>query len=149
MVSRKAFSKLKRVLPLGAVTIFTIILLFRIIPIALFEPIRNADLEDLVFGYWLVFIGFVFITIGVLALPSTKNTQGKIVSYFFIAFGIVALVFSIVTGVQGFDTIQNDSNLRVMAMILFGTASVILLVDLVPRIFSKKGQGVIETVDNM
>jgi hypothetical protein len=139
-------TKLRTVLPLGAVTLFSLLLFFWIAPIDDINPLRAVEFTGLVFVFWLIFVGLLLISIGILSMPEMQNTPARIAGFLFIAFGLIALVFAIVTMIDGnITTIMNDANLRFFTTILFGLTSVILLVDLIPRIGI--GKGIVETVN--
>ncbi len=72
-------------------------------------------------------------------MPEMKNTASKVGGGFLVGFGLVAFVFAVITIMQGFDVIRGDENLRFVATLLFGGASIILLADIVPRIITGKG----------
>ncbi len=140
-------TKLRTVLPLGAVTLFSLLLLFWIAPIDDINPLRSVTFEGLVFVFWLIFVGLLLLSIGILALPEMENAPARIAGFFFIVFGLIAFIFAVIIMVDGnINAILNDANLRFFATILFGITSIILLIDLVPRIGI--GKGIIETVNN-
>ncbi len=139
--------KLRTVLPLGAVTLFSLFLFFWILPFQEFNPLSDIDFTAITFVFWLAFVGLILITLGIVALPEMKNLPARIAGFFFIGFGLVAFIFAVIIMVDGnISQIMNDLNLRFFVTLLFGIASIILLIDLVPRIISKKGM--IETVAN-
>lgn len=148
-ISKSTFKKLKRVLPLGAVTFFSIFLLFWLVPFETFDVIRDSDFASSVFSFWFVFIGLLFISLGVIALPNTKNTAGRIASLFLIGFGVISLIFSGIAISEGINEIAGDSNLRFMAIILFTGGTVILIAELIARTVTRKGKGVPELIDDM
>ncbi len=139
--------KLRTVLPLGAVTLFSLFLFFWILPFQEFNPLSGIDFTAITFVFWLAFVGLLLIALGIVAMPEMKNTPARIAGFFFIAFGLIAFVFAVIIMIDGnINQIMSDVNLRFFVTLLFGVASVILLVDLVPRLISKKGM--IETVAN-
>ena len=139
-------TKLRTVLPLGAVTLFTLLLLFWIAPIDEINPLRTLNFEGVVFVFWLVFVGLLLISIGILAMPEMKNAPARIAGFLFIIFGLVAFIFAVVIMLDGnINAITADPNVRFFATILFAVTSIILLVDLIPRIGI--GKGIIETVN--
>ncbi len=138
--------KLRSVLPLGAVTLFSLLLFFWIAPFDDLNPLRTVSFTGLVFVFWLAFIGLVLITLGVLALPEMKNFPARFAGAFFIGFGLIALVFAVIVMIDGnINTLMDDNNLRFITTLLFGVASVILLADLIPRL--SIGKGIIETAN--
>jgi len=138
--------KLRSVLPLGAVTLFSLLLFFWIAPFDDLNPLRTVSFTGLVFVFWLAFIGLVLITLGILALPEMKNFPARFAGAFFIGFGLVALVFAVIVMIDGnINTLMDDNNLRFITTLLFGVASVILLADLIPRL--SIGKGIIETAN--
>jgi len=138
--------KLRSVLPLGAVTLFSLLLFFWIAPFDDINPLRTVSFTGLVFVFWLAFIGLVLITLGILALPEMKNFPARFAGAFFIGFGLVALVFAVIVMIDGnISTLMDDDNLRFITTLLFGVASVILLADLIPRL--SIGKGIIETAN--
>ena len=143
---KKEATALRSVLPLGAVTLFSLLLFFWIAPFDDLNPLRTVSFTGLVFVFWLAFIGLVLITLGVLALPEMKNFPARFAGAFFIGFGLIALVFAVIVMIDGnINAILNDANLRFFATILFGITSIILLVELIPRIGI--GKGIVETVN--
>jgi len=148
-ISRGTFKKLKRVLPLGTVTIFSLFLLLWLVPFSTFDVIRSSDFTSSVFSFWFVFIGLLFISLGVIALPSVKNTAGRIASLFLIGFGAISLIFSGIAITEGINEIAGNSNLRFMAIILFTGGTIILIAELIARTVTRKGKGVPEVIDNM
>ncbi len=140
--------KLRTVLPLGTVTLFSLLLFLWIAPIDDINPLRTVGFTGLVFVFWLIFVGLLLISIGILAMPEMENAPARIAGFLFIAFGLIAFIFAVVTMIDGnINAIMNDSNLRFFVTILFGITSVILLVDLIPRIGI--GKGIVETVNNV
>ena len=138
--------KLRSVLPLGAVTLFSLLLFFWIAPFDDLNPLRTVSFTGLVFVFWLAFIGLVLITLGILALPEMKNFPARFAGAFFIGFGLIALVFAVIVMIDGnINTLMDDNNLRFITTLLFGVASVILLADLIPRL--SIGKGIIETAN--
>lgn len=141
-------TKLRTVLPLGTVTLFSLFLFFTILPLQEFNPFRDIDFTGAVFVFWLAFVGLVLITLGIVAMPEMRNIPARIAGFFFIAFGLLAFVFGLIIMIDGdVNAILNDPTLRFFATLLFGVATVILLADLIPRIISRKGM--IEAVANM
>ena len=139
-------TKLKTVLPLGAVTLFSLLLLFWIAPIDDINPLRTVTFTGLVFVFWLAFVGLLLISIGLLAMPEMKNPPARIAGFLFIVFGLIAFVFAVIIMIDGnISAIVDDPNIRFFATILFGITSIILLVDLLPRIGI--GKGIIETAN--
>lgn len=139
MVNRQTVKDLKKTIPLATVTLFTLLLFFWIVPIPAFNVLQSVSFESLVFTFWLFVVALVFLTLGILSLPEMKNTASRIGGFFLIAFGLVALLFSAITLMQGFDILRDDPNLRFLTTILFGGGAIILLADLVPRIITGKG----------
>ena len=140
-------TKLQTVLPLGAVTLFSLLLLFWIAPIDDINPLRTVTFTGLVFVFWLVFVGLLLISIGILAMPEMKNAPARIAGFLFIVFGLVAFVFAVIIMIDGnISSIVDDPNVRFFATILFGITSIILLIDLIPRIGI--GKGIIEATSN-
>ncbi len=148
-LSKSPFKKLKRILPLGTVTIFSLFLLFWLVPFSTFDVIRESDFASSVFSFWFVFIGLLFIAIGVIALPNTKQTAGRIASLFLIGFGVISLIFSGIAFSEGIDSIASNSNLRFMSIILFTGGTIILIAELVSRTITRKGKSVPEVIDSM
>ena len=143
---QKGAEKLRTVLPLGAVALFTLILLFTIVPLEQFSAVQALDFTAVVFAFWLIFVGLLFISLGIISLPETKSLPARFAGFFFIGFGLVSLVFSLVVMFDGsINILLNDPSLRFFATILFAGASVILLADLVPRIIT--GKGMIEEIE--
>jgi len=138
-VSRKDVADLRATLPLAVVTLFTLLLFFWIAPIPAFNVLQEQSFESLVLSFWLLVVGLVFIILGILSIPEIKNTASKVGGGFLIGFGLVAFVFAVITIMQGFDVIRGDENLRFVATLLFGGASIILLADIVPRVITGKG----------
>lgn len=138
-INRKDVADLKATLPLAVVTLFTLLLFFWIAPIPAFNILQEQSFESLVLSFWLLVVGLVFITLGILSMPEMKNTASKVGGGFLVGFGLVAFVFAVITIMQGFDVIRGDENLRFVATLLFGGASIILLADIVPRIITGKG----------
>jgi len=137
---KQGAEKLRTVLPLGAVSLFTLILFATIVPLDQFSAVQALDFTSLVFTFWLVFVGLLFISLGIISLPEVKSTPARFAGFFFIAFGLIALVFALVVMVDGsINVLLDDSNLRFFATILFFGATIILFADLVPRIISGKG----------
>lgn len=140
-------TKLRTVLPLGAVTLFSILLLLWIAPIDDINPLRDLDFEGVVFVFWLTFVGLLLISIGILTIPEMKNAPARIAGFLFIAFGLIAFIFAVIIMMGGnINAILSDPNLRFFATILFGITSIILLVELIPRIGI--GKGIVETISN-
>jgi len=140
-------TKLRTVLPLGAVTLFSILLLLWIAPIDDINPLKSLDFEGVVFVFWLTFVGLLLISIGILTIPEMKNAPARIAGFLFIAFGLVAFIFAVIIMMGGnINSILSDPNLRFFATILFGITSIILLVELIPRIGI--GKGIVETISN-
>ena len=139
LVNKKPFERLRNVLPLGAVTIFTLILLLWIAPLSQFDAVRALSFSSLVMSFWLAFVGFLFISIGVLAIPDMRNAPAKIAGLFFVGFGLIALIFSAVAITLGIDVITGDQFINFFATILFAGATIILFADLLPRIGLGKG----------
>lgn len=140
MVSnRQMVRDLKKTIPLATVTLFTLLLFFWVAPIPAFNVLQSISFESLVISFWLIVVGLVFLTLGILSLPEMKNTASRIGGFFLIAFGLVALLFSIITMSQGIDVLLDDGNLRFFTTILFGGGAIILLADLVPRLIAGKG----------
>ena len=138
-INRKDVADLRATLPLAVVTLFTLLLFFWIAPIPAFNVLQEQSFESLVLSFWLLVVGLVFIILGILSMPEMKNTASKIGGGFLVGFGLVAFVFAVVTIMQGFDVIRGDENLRFVATLLFGGASIILLADIVPRVVTGKG----------
>ena len=138
-INRKDVADLRATLPLAVVTLFTLLLFFWIAPIPAFNVLQEQSFESLVLSFWLLVVGLVFIILGILSMPEMKNTASKIGGGFVVGFGLVAFVFAVVTIMQGFDVIRGDENLRFVATLLFGGASIILLADIVPRVVTGKG----------
>jgi len=140
-------TKLRTVLPLGAVTLFTLLLFLWIAPIDDINPLRDVTFTGLVFVFWLIFVGLLLLTIGILALPEMKNAPARIAGFFFIGFGLVAFVFAVIIMMDGnINAVMDDPNLRLFITFLFAVASIVLLVDLIPRIGI--GKGIVETISN-
>ncbi len=143
---KKEAEQLRTVLPLGAVTLFTLFLFFWIAPIDQLNALRGVDFTSIVFVFWLAFVGLVLITLGVLALPEMENLPARIAGIFFIAFGLIALIFAILIMIDGnISVISTDQNLRFITALLFGVTAITLLADLVPRIIT--GKGIIEVAN--
>lgn len=143
---KESAKKLRSVLPLGAVTLFSLLLFFWIAPFDDINPLRTVTFTGLVFVFWLAFIGLVLITLGILALPEMKNFPARFAGAFFIGFGLVALVFAVIVMIDGnINTLVDNNNLRFITALLFGVASVILLADLIPRL--SIGKGIIQTAN--
>lgn len=138
-INRKDVADLRATLPLAVVTLFTLLLFFWIAPIPAFNVLQEQSFESLVLSFWLLIVGLVFIILGILSIPEIKNTASKVGGGFLIGFGLIAFVFAIITIMQGFDVIRGDENLRFVATLLFGGASIILLADIVPRVITGKG----------
>lgn len=139
MVNRQTVKDLKKTIPLGTITLFTLLLFFWIAPIPAFNVLQSQSFESLVFTFWLFVVALVFLTLGILSLPEMKNTASRLGGFFLIGFGLIALLFSVITLMQGFDILRDDTNLRFLTTILFGGGAIILLADLVPRIITGKG----------
>ncbi len=140
--------KLRTVLPLGAVALFSLVLLFFIVPLSQFQALQSLNFTALTYTFWLFFVGLLFISIGILAIPDFKNTPAKIAGLFFIGFGLIAFIFAILVMVDGsIDVLLSDPNLRFFTTILFAGASIILLAELIPRILT--GKGMVETARNV
>lgn len=143
---KKEAQQLRSVLPLGAVTLFSLFLFFWIAPIDQLNALRNVDFTSIVFVFWLAFVGLVLITLGVLALPEMGNTPARIAGIFFIGLGLVALLFAVLIMIDGnISAIMADQNLRFITASLFGVVSIVLLADLIPRIVT--GKGIIEVAN--
>jgi len=143
---KKEATQLRSILPLGAVTLFSLFLFFWIAPIDQLNALRNVDFTSIVFVFWLAFVGLVLITLGVLALPEMGNTPARIAGIFFIGLGLVALVFAVLIMIDGnISAIMSDQNLRFITALLFGVVSIVLLADLIPRIVT--GKGIIEVAN--
>jgi len=138
-INRKDVADLRATLPLAVVTLFTLLLFFWIAPIPAFNVLQEQSFESLVLSFWLLVVGLVFIILGILSMPEIKNTASKIGGGFLVGFGLIAFVFGVITIMQGFDVIRGDENLRFVATLLFGGASIILLADIVPRVITGKG----------
>lgn len=138
-INRKDVADLKATLPLAVVTLFTLLLFFWIAPIPAFNVLQEQSFESLVLSFWLLVVGLVFIILGIISMPEMKNTSSKIGGGFLVGFGLIAFVFAVITIMQGFDVIRGDENLRFVATLLFGGASIILLADIVPRVITGKG----------
>lgn len=139
LVNRETVKDLKKTIPLASVTLFTLLLFFWIVPIPAFNVLQSESFESIVFSFWLIVVGLVFITLGILSLPEMKNTASRIGGFFLIAFGLISFLFSIIAITQGFDVLRGDDNLRFFTTILFGGGAIILLADLVPRLITGKG----------
>ncbi len=148
-LSKSPFKKLKKVLPLGTVAIFSLFLLFWLVPFSTFDVIRDSDFASTVFSFWFVFIGLLFVAIGVIALPNTKHTSGRIASFFLMGFGVISLIYSGIAISEGIDAIAGNSNLRFMAIILFTGGTIILFAELISRLVTRKGKSTPEMIDNM
>lgn len=140
-------TKLRTVLPLGAVTLFSLLLFLWIAPIDDINPLRSVTFTGIVFVFWLIFVGLLLISVGILAMPEMKNAPARIAGFLFIAFGLIAFVFAIIIMMDGdINAIVDDPNVRFFATILFAITSIILLVELIPRIGI--GKGIVETISN-
>ena len=143
---KKEATQLRAILPLGAVTLFSLFLFFWIAPIDQLNALRNVDFTSIVFVFWLAFVGLVLISLGILALPEMGNTPARIAGIFFIGLGLVALIFAVLIMIDGnVSAVMADQNLRFITALLFGVVSIVLLADLLPRIIT--GKGIVEVVN--
>jgi len=137
---KQGAEKLRTVLPLGAVSLFTLILLFTIVPLDQFSAVQALDFTAVVFAFWLVFVGLLFISLGIISLPDIKSIPARFAGFFFIAFGLISVLFAGLVALDGsINVLLSDSNLRFFASILFAGATIILFVDLAPRIITGRG----------
>lgn len=138
MVSRSKIIALRIILPYITLFSFTLLLFFWVAPVPQFNILRAVSFESIVISFWLIIVGIVFITQGILSIPVMKKTASRAGGITLMAFGIISMIFGIITIIAGVDTLLDSRELRLITTILFFGGSVLFLASLIPLIITGK-----------
>lgn len=136
MVSRAKVIALRVILPYITLFSFTLLLFFWVAPVPQFNVLRNMSFESIVISFWLGVVGGTFIIQGILSIPVMKKSASRAGGFTLMGFGIVAVIFSIITSIAGVDVLYNSRELRLVTTILFFGGSMLFLASLIPLLIT-------------
>lgn len=92
----------------------------------------------MIYGVWLGAIGFWFVIEGIASTPQANRGTSKVGAYLLMGIGFISFAFGAVSIVGGFDVLTGSPEIRMVTTILFGGASILFFVTIVPEIFSRE-----------
>lgn len=128
----------KITLPKAVVFTFTLLLFFYIAPIDSLNILRQISFEGLVIAFWLGVVGFGLFIEGLASIPETKRGTSKAGASILIGLGFTAFTFGAISMIAGYDILRDSAELRTITTILFGGASIVFFITLIPEVFSRQ-----------
>lgn len=128
----------KITLPKAVVFAFTLLLFFWVAPVDEFNVLREISFESLFIGGWLIVAGLGLFIEGLASLPETKRGTSKVGASILIIVGFTAFTFSALALIGGVNILLDSVELRTITTILFGIASIVFFITLIPEVVSRK-----------